>query len=63
MAYACELVLRNGSTEARRPHTFSAVVGPGTEIHFDGTDWMIVEVNERQGLTPEVVAFRSVSSA
>jgi len=62
MDYVCELVLRDGSTEERRPHTFSAAVGPGTEMHFDGADWVIVEVNERQGLTPEVVAFRSVSS-
>ena len=36
-----------------------ARVGPGTEIHFGGADWVIVEVNERQGLVPEVVAHRS----
>ncbi len=55
----CELVLRDELAEKRKAHTFLARVGPGTEIHMDGADWVIVEVNERQGLVPEIVAHRS----
>jgi hypothetical protein len=63
MGYECELVLRQGFEDKRAPHTFSVAVTPGTNIYFDGVDWVIVEVNERQGLVPEVVAHRAVPSA
>jgi hypothetical protein len=62
MRYECELVLREGLEDKRSPHTFSVAVTPGTAVHFDGVDWVIVEVNERDGLVPEVVARRPTSS-
>ena len=63
MRYECELVLRDGLEDKRAPHTFSVAVRPGTAVHFDGVDWVIVEVNERDGLVPEVVALRPTSGA
>jgi hypothetical protein len=62
MRYECELVLRGGLEEKRAPHTFSVAVTLGTALHFEGVDWVIVEVNERDGLVPEVVARRPTSS-
>jgi hypothetical protein len=51
--FECELVLRENGDEARQPHTFIADVEPGTFVHMDDRDWIVVEVQD--GETPSVI--------
>jgi hypothetical protein len=56
--FECELVLREADSERRLPHTFLAELRPGTHVHLDGIDWIVMEVEERPGSIPHVVCAR-----
>ena len=51
-----ELVLKDGSQEKREERIFMSEVRPGSHLYVDGTDWVVVQVNERVGLAPEAIA-------
>jgi hypothetical protein len=54
--FDCELVFRENGSDRREPHAFDSDVLPGTMLHLEGLDWMVVELRERPtGLLPQVV--------
>jgi hypothetical protein len=55
MPFDCELVLRENGDETRQPHKFDNEVRPGTTLHVESRDWIIIEIAHRSGLLPEVI--------
>jgi hypothetical protein len=51
----CELALCGDREETRLPHTFLAEIQPGTYIRIQGSDWIVMEVHEREGDRPETI--------
>jgi hypothetical protein len=52
-----ELVLNHGLTVERQPpREFSAELRPGVHLYVADEDWVIVQVNEREGLLSEAIA-------
>lgn len=52
-----ELVLKDGVTVERQPpREFSAELRPGVHLYVAHEDWVIVQVNEREGRLPEAIA-------
>jgi hypothetical protein len=37
------------------PHTFLEEIQPGIYIRIQGTDWIVMEVHEREGERPEII--------
>jgi hypothetical protein len=58
--FECDLVLRENDDEARQPHTFIAEVRPGTFLHGNDRDWIVIEIQE--GETPSVICRRAAES-
>jgi hypothetical protein len=55
LPFDCELVLRENGDETRQPHSFVGEIGPGTAVHFDRRDWIVIEILEQEGGPPEVI--------
>lgn len=53
--FDCLLVLRDDGQETRNPHSFMAQISSGTEIHVEGRDWAVVEIQHRLDDVPVVV--------
>jgi hypothetical protein len=53
--FDCELVLRENGDETRQPHSSVEEIRPGTAVHFDRRDWIVVEILEPEGALPEVI--------
>jgi hypothetical protein len=55
MRFDCDLVLRENGAESRLEHSFLSEIQPGTFVRLDDRDWIVMEIVERPGKTPEVV--------
>ena len=53
--FDCELVFRENGDETRQPHSFIGEIRPGTAVHIDRRDWIVIEIREREGGLPEVI--------
>jgi hypothetical protein len=47
--------LRENGDETRQPHSSVEEIRPGTAVHFDRRDWIVVEILEPEGALPEVI--------
>lgn len=56
MTAVYDVVLKDGLEETRLERAFPAELHPGKRIHIDGGDWVVVQIRERAGLTPELIA-------
>jgi hypothetical protein len=52
-SFDCELILRENDYESHEWHSFIDEVRPGTIVHVQERDWVIIEV--RGYNTPEVI--------
>ena len=53
--FECELVLLEDGQESREEWTFLAAVSPGTHVHIELRDWIVLEIRDRAGAVPEVI--------
>jgi hypothetical protein len=53
--FACELVLLENEQESREKRTFLAALSPGTHVHIESRDWIVLEIRDRAGAVPEVI--------
>jgi hypothetical protein len=51
--YEYDLVLCENDKETRVPHSFLSEVRPGTQVRWDGRDWIVIEIQE--GEKPSVI--------
>ena len=51
-----ELVLQDGLNERRMERTFMKEIHPGTQIHLDEEDWVVIGIHKRAHAIPEAVA-------